>query len=111
MYSLPMEFLEPEALEGIKNTLGSFINISKVIKTMRFISDARVCVYMHVAGALLDSIIVSYQNEEWTQSLDFEDIPFRCKKCHVHGHIFRYDPLNSINPTNKSKEEMNWEGL
>jgi hypothetical protein len=45
----------------------------------RYISYARICVYMNVANALPESIIVSYQDEEWTQPLDYEHIPFRCR--------------------------------
>jgi hypothetical protein len=42
----------------------------------RYISYARICVYMNVVGALPESIVVSYQDEEWTQPLDYEHIPF-----------------------------------
>jgi hypothetical protein len=52
MYSLPREFWEPDTLEGIDNTLGSFVKISKATKSARYISYARICVYMNVAGAL-----------------------------------------------------------
>jgi hypothetical protein len=52
MYSLPREFWEPEILEGIGNTLGSFVKISEVTKMTRYISYARICVYMNVANAL-----------------------------------------------------------
>ena len=94
MYSLSREFWEPKILEGIGNTLGSFFKILEVENTARYISYARIYVYMNVANALLQSIKVSYQDEEWTQPLDYENIPFCCSKCHVHGHLFRDFPLN-----------------
>jgi hypothetical protein len=113
MYSLPREFWEPETLEGIDNTLGSFVKISEVTKSTRYISYARICVYMNVAGALPESIVVSYQDDEWTQPLDYEHIPFRCRKCHIHGHLFRDFPLNSPPPPQGTpgKEEIYPEGF
>lgn len=111
MYSLPKEFWDPAILEGIGNTLGSFIMVSEVTKTGRYISYDRICVYMNLAGALRESIIVSYQDEEWNQPLDYEHIPFRSRKCHVHGHLLRYYPLNATKPSNKAKGETNQEGF
>jgi hypothetical protein len=111
MYSLPREFWEPEILEGIGNTIGSFVKIYEVTKATRYISYARICVYMNVANALPESIVVSYQDEEWIQPLDYEHIPLCCRKCHVHGHIFRDFPLNAPVQGNKAKEETDLEGF
>jgi hypothetical protein len=55
-----------ENLEGIGNTLGSFIKISKIKKEAKYTSYARIYIYMNVAGALLDVITLSYQDNEWT---------------------------------------------
>jgi hypothetical protein len=45
------------------------------------------CLYEH-GRALSESVTVSYQDNEWSQTLDYEHIPFRCRKCHIHGHLF-----------------------
>jgi hypothetical protein len=111
MYSMSREFWEPEILEGIDNMIGSFVKIFEVAKAFRYISYARICVYMNVVNSLSESIVVSYQNEEWIQPLDYHHIPFRCRKCHVHGHLFKYFPLNAPNPESKSKEETDQGGF
>lgn len=54
MYSLPQEFSEKETHEGIKISLGSFIEISKVTKQGIYTSYARIFVYMNV--------LILYQN-------------------------------------------------
>jgi hypothetical protein len=59
MYSLPREFREPEILEGIGNTLRSFFKITEVTKMAKYVSYARIYVYMNVANALPKSIMVS----------------------------------------------------
>jgi hypothetical protein len=51
-------------MEGIGNAMGYFIKISDVTKSTRHISHERICVYMNVAGALLESTIVSYQDND-----------------------------------------------
>jgi hypothetical protein len=111
LYSLPREFWELETLEGIGNTLGAFVKISEITKASRYVSYARICVYMNVAGALPESIVISYQDEEWTQTLDYEHISFRCRKCHTHGHLFRDFPLNVPPPGNAGKGETDPEGF
>lgn len=39
------------------------------------------------------------------QTVDYEHIPFKCRKFHEHGHLFRKCPLNKIE--NKSKVNIN----
>jgi hypothetical protein len=46
-----------------------------------------------------------------TQPLDYEHIHFRCRKFHIHGHIFRYFPLNAPPQGTPGKEEIDPEGF
>ncbi len=64
---------------------------------------------MHLTKALADSVSLFYDDFEWIQPLDYEHIPFCCRKCHEHGHLFRDCPLNTlpktpINETSKDSE-------
>lgn len=34
--------------------------------------------------------------------MDYEHVPFRCRKCHEHGHLFRDFPLNKIKSSIKA---------
>jgi len=49
---------------------------------------------MRLDKALLDSVSLSHDDYEWIQPLDYEHVPFRCRKCHAHEHLFRDCPLN-----------------
>ena len=53
---------------------------------------------MDLSGALPDEVILEVFDEEWVQTVH---IPFRCRRCHDHGHLFRDFPLSKID--NKSK--------
>lgn len=44
---------------------------------------------MHLDNSLPDSVSLFHDDFEWIQSLDYEHVPFRCRKFHAHGHLFR----------------------
>jgi hypothetical protein len=64
---------------------------------------------MNISKSLPGSVTIEYQEEEWTQTIDYEHIPFRCRKCHEHGHLFRDCPLNA--PTRPTTEEAQQDGF
>jgi hypothetical protein len=58
----------------------------------------KICVYIDISRALAGYVILEYQDEDWSQTIDYEHITFRCRKCHEHGHLFRDFPLNCQGP-------------
>ena len=94
MYSLLLEYWDEELLRDIGKGLGEFIKIAKETKLRRYTSYAHICVYMRPNKALPDLVSLYHDDYEWIQPLDFEHVPFHCRKCHVHGHIFLDFPLN-----------------
>jgi hypothetical protein len=109
LYSLPQEFWLEEILLGIGNTLGKYVKSSEATKQRKYTSYARICVYMNISKALPGTVTLEYQDEEWAQTIDYEHIPFRCRKCHEHGHLFRDFPLNA--PPKREAEEKPKEGF
>jgi hypothetical protein len=104
---LPQEFWLEEILMGIGNTVGRYVKSSKATKQRKYTSYARICVYMDISKALPGSVTLEYQDEDWNQTIDYEHIPFHCRKCHEHGHLFRDFPLNAHAPKageNKQKD-------
>jgi hypothetical protein len=83
-------------LAGIGNTIGIYVKSSEATKQRRYTSYARICVYLNIAKPLPGSITLEYHDEDWSQTIDYEHIPFRCRKCHEHGHLFRECPLNTV---------------
>jgi hypothetical protein len=49
---------------------------------------------MDVSGALPEAICLEFRDEEWIQKIDYEQIPFQCRRCHEHGLLIREFPLN-----------------
>ena len=79
------------------------------IKWMRYVSYVSIFVYLDISKELLESIKLSWHDEEWLQPIDYEHIQFRCRRCHEYGHLFRQCPLNALpqghQPKNVDKDE------
>jgi hypothetical protein len=105
LYSLPQEFWLEEILMGIGNTVGQYVKASEATKIRKYTSYARICIYMDISKPLPGSITLEYQDEDWNQPLDYEHIPFRCRKCHEHGHLFRDCPLNASAPKSSDPKQ------
>jgi len=95
MYSLPLEYWDEESLKAFGNGLGEFINIAEETKLHPYTSYARICIYMKLGKALMDSVNLLHDDFKWIQPIDYEYVPFRCRKCHSHGHLFCDFPLNA----------------
>jgi hypothetical protein len=106
LYSLPQEFWLEEILMGIGNTVGRYVKASEATKMRKYTSYARICIYMDISKALPGSIMLEYQDDDWNQTIDYEHIPFHCRKCHEHDHLFRDCPLNATaTKINESKQK------
>jgi len=49
---------------------------------------------MDLKQALPDTVSLFHEDVEWIQLIDYEHVPFRCRKCHDLGHLYRDCPLN-----------------
>jgi len=111
LYSLPLEYWNEETLMDIGNSLGAFIKVAEETKNQRYTSYARICVQMHLTKALANSVSLFHDDYEWIQTIDYEHIPFRCRKCHEHGHLFRDCPLNLQSKTPTADPSTDSEGF
>lgn len=84
-----MEYWEETSLQEIGNVLGEFIKVFEETKLQIYTSYARICVYMHLNKALPDAVSILHDDVEWVQLVDYEHVPFRCRRCHALGHLYR----------------------
>ena len=47
---------------------------------------------MDLSKELPEAINLNWEDEEWIQPIDYEQLPFWCRKCHDHGHLGREFP-------------------
>ena len=105
LFDLPMDFWDPEILEGIGNSIGTFVKVADTTRKGRYTFYAQICVYMNITEPLPDCIEVEYHDEIQQQPLDYEHITFRCQRCHEYGHLFRSCPQKFSEPTQGSWKE------
>ena len=66
---------------------------------------------MHLDKALPDAVSIYHVDFEWIQPLDYEHVPFRCRRCHAHGHLFRDCPLNSQSLSKEAEDKSELDGF
>jgi hypothetical protein len=111
LYSLPLDYWLPSTFEAIRNKLGKYVKTSQATLKGRYTSYARICIDMDVLGALPEDISLEFRDEEWIQSIDYEQIPFRCRRCHEHGHLFIECPLNKKQEEENTKIQQDGDGF
>jgi len=87
------------------------VKSSEATKQRRYTSYACICVYLNIAKPLPGSIILEYHDEDWVQTIDYEHIPFKCQKCHEHGHLFRDCPLSVAPKEGNIETAKNMDGF
>ena len=92
-----------DTLKDIGNTLGEFIKVAEQTKAQRYTSFARICVYLDLSKELSKVVSLFWEDEEWTQPIDYEQIPFRRRNCHDYGHLGRNYP--KFVPTTASADQ------
>jgi hypothetical protein len=110
-YSLPLDYWFPSTFEAIGNKLGKYVKTSEATLKGRYTSYARICIEMDVSGALPEAISLEFRDEEWIQNIDYEQIPFRCRRCHEHDHLIRECPLNKKQEATNPKTQQDEEGF
>jgi hypothetical protein len=110
-YSLPLDYWLPSTFEAIGNKLGKYIKTAEATLKGRYTSYARICIEMDVSGALPEAISLEFRDEEWIQNIDYEQIPFRCRRCHEHGHLIREFPLNKKQEAENPKPQQDEDGF
>lgn len=85
--NLTLHFWQDLVLEVVGEAIGDFMSVDSespnVYKTMY----ARILMEIDVSKGLPKKIKLAYPTGPWIQLLDYEDIPFRCRKFHKTGHL------------------------
>jgi hypothetical protein len=98
-------------LRSNREQLGKYVKTYEATLKGRYTSYARICIEMDVSGALLEAIILEFKDEEWIQNIDYEQIPFRCRRCHEHGHLIIECPLIKKKEAKNTKLQQDEDGF
>lgn len=87
---LPLHLWGMRTLEDIGNKIGRFLDRAEP-KGDQF-SCARICVEVNLEKGLPEAIKLSLGEWCHIQELDYEQIPFKCLRCHDYGHFAKSCP-------------------
>lgn len=66
---------------------------------------------MDAFGALPKAVKLEIRDELWLQPVDYEQIPFRCRRRHEHGHLIREFPLRQMEEKSKDTYQKDADGF
>ena len=90
---LPLQFWFDSVFTSIGNTLGKFLDFDKYFEQTDDLSVARILVILNPREGLAEAMTLKYRELEFVQKLDYENLPFRCHRCHIYGHLAKECPL------------------
>jgi hypothetical protein len=83
---LPMEIWTLKGFECLGNDLDRYMYVDISFTSTGKISVDRVLVSLNIRKGLTEEIELSWGDRYFLQKLDYEGIPFKCCRCHKHGH-------------------------
>jgi len=84
---LPPYYWEEKFFKSIGNKIGEFVEADNSYLDTRQRKMARILVNINVREGLGEEVDLVFGPFHHTQKLDYENIPFRCRRCHEYGHL------------------------
>lgn len=101
---LPLQFWSEDVFRRIGNTVGTYLDHDKSYLSTAMMAYARILVHLDTKEVLQEHITLQWRNISRVQNLDYEGVPFRCKRCHKVGHLFQDCPLNMKNKAGEASK-------
>lgn len=92
---LPWQFWTPYVFKRIGDTLGTYLEHDRSYEKTGIRTMARILVHLDTRPGLEEKITLHHSHVSRKQLLDYEGVPFRCRRCHKIGHLYKDCPLNS----------------
>ena len=86
--------------------MGKYVDKSEPKAPM--FSCARICVEVDLEKGLPESINLSIDGWNHFQTVDYEQIAFKCKYCHEYGHFAKSHPKNLEKSNPEGLQEEGW---
>lgn len=85
--NLPFEFWSLDFFKLVRNTLGSFLEADLSFLQSGVCCLGKVLVLIDLWNGLVVDLKIKRGNLCFSQVLDYVGVPFRCVRCHGHGHL------------------------
>ena len=84
--ALPLHFWGPVHFRRIGDILGTYLDADFSYLETHEKKMARIMVNINIREGLAETINLDWGPTVISQILDYENIPFRCRRCHKYGH-------------------------
>jgi hypothetical protein len=101
---LPLHLWGESSLKDIGNKLGRYLDRAEPKGAQ--LTCARICVEVNLEKGLPEAIKLSLGDWCHIQELDYEQIPFKCLRCHDYGHFARSCPKAPQEPEPVKEDEF-----
>ena len=102
---LPLHCWNDETLQPIGNSLGKYIHKSELKGPL--VSCLMICVEVDIEKGIPEIVSVCLDGWEHAQKVDYEKLPFKCKKCHEYGHFVK-NCLKAVQENTEGTQEEGW---
>jgi hypothetical protein len=100
---LPLHCWNQKSLQIIGNALGKYID--QAARKDQY-SCARICVEVDLEEGLPEAIKLNVAGWTHVQELDYEQLPFKCRHCHGHGHFAKHCKKKAEEQVDKQNGEQ-----
>jgi hypothetical protein len=102
----PLQFWSLEDFKAIENFLGGVLDADLTFEETKTRKVARILVILNFREELGEEVDLRWGRYTHTQKLDYENAPFRCRRCHQYGHLIMNCkfPLRTRGRGNKSEK-------
>jgi hypothetical protein len=100
---LPLHCWNKKSLQIIGNALGKYID--QAARKDQY-SCARICVEVDLEEGLPEAIKLNVAGWTHVQELDYEQLPFKCRHCHGHGHFAKHCKKKAEEQVDKQNGEQ-----
>lgn len=90
---LPLQYWSEDVFVHIGNALGTYLDYDRSYIQSKNRSLAHILVHLDTREGLEEKLTLQWKNFTRIQILDYEGVPFRCRRCHKVGHLFKECPL------------------
>ena len=87
MSNLPFEFWSLDFFKLVGNSLGTFLEANLSFLHSSVCCLGKILVLLDISKGLVADLMISKGNISFKQPLEYVGVPFKCLRCHRHGHL------------------------
>jgi len=91
--SPPLQFWSKDIFRIIRDDLDTYLDHDRSYMDTGILAMARILVYLDTRDGLVESYRFQLGTTILWQELDYDGIPFRCRRCHKVSHLYKSFPL------------------